>query len=74
MFAANLQDTRKRIEIVTNALLPWEDLSPEPKSWSEEPRGPWIDFGDVLMRVLYVPTGMSPEVARRAVDQEAAIR
>ena len=69
MQLANRQDTRRRIEIITNALFPWRGPDPAPGSWGKEPHGQWQYFGDVLMRILYVPPGMSVEEARQAVDQ-----
>jgi hypothetical protein len=72
MLAANRQDTRRRIEIVTNVHMPdpnRESPNPEENWNSKVPHfGPWLDSGDVLMRLVYVPNGMSEEEARRIAD------
>jgi len=59
MLAANRQDTRRRIEIVTNVHFPdphREGSHPE-ENWNEEEphTGPWQDWGDTLIRIVYLP-------------------
>lgn len=69
MLAASRWDTRKRIEIITNVHMPWRGEGPDPDPWDdEEPHiGPWRDCGDVLMRFVYVPNGVSVDQARKTV-------
>jgi hypothetical protein len=69
MLVANRQDTRRRIEIVTNVHMPWPGEGPDPDPWNDgEPHiGPWRDCGDVLMRFVYVPDGMSFDERREIV-------
>ena len=62
MFLNNQRDSRKRIEIVSNIARPDLDNAKPHVS-------PWSDFGDVLMRMLYVPAGMTEEEARKHCDQ-----
>jgi hypothetical protein len=57
MLLKNQRDWRQRIEIVSNIARPGVDNAKPHIS-------PWSDFGDVLMRMLYVPAGMSEEEAR----------
>ena len=70
MLAANWQDTRRRIEIVTNVHMPDPHREgPDPENWNDkQPHiGPWRDFGDVLLRFVYVPDGMSVDSALKLV-------
>ena len=69
MLAANRQDTRKRIEIITNVRIPWHAEGPAPDPWLDDELhiGPWQDWGDVLMRFVYVPDGMSGAEIREIV-------
>ena len=69
MLAANRQDTRKRVEIITNARLPAYGEGPVPEHGNKWPRAtPWQDCGDCLFRmVLGVPDGMSFGEARKVV-------
>ena len=69
MLAMSQQDTRKRVEIVTNVHMPCPGKGPDPDPWNdEEPHfGPWRDCGDVLMRFVYVPDGMSFDETRKTV-------
>jgi hypothetical protein len=58
MLLKNQRDTRRRIELVTNALFP------DPKQELDETNPHafgWQDFGEVLLRFVYVPNGMSVE-------------
>jgi hypothetical protein len=55
---ANRRDSPRRIEIVSNIARPDVDNAKPHIS-------PWSDFGDVLMRMLYVPAGMTEEEARK---------
>ena len=47
-------------EIVSRVSRPWRGDGPEPEDWNKVPRTsasqPW---GEGLMRILYVPTGMA---------------
>lgn len=57
MLLKNQRDTRKRIELVTNVLLTdKQELDPTKPHTSD-----WQDFGEVLLRFVYVPDGMSVE-------------
>jgi len=61
MLMERFQD-RQRIEFVTNMRLPHQDnTKPHATPWSET-----TDGG--LMRMLYVPLGMTADEARRIVD------
>jgi hypothetical protein len=62
MLVKNHRDSRRRIEIVSNIARPDLDNAKPHVS-------PWSDFGDVLMRMLYVPAGMTEEEARKLCDQ-----
>jgi hypothetical protein len=55
---ANRRDSRRRIEIVSNVARRGVDNAKPHMS-------PWSDFGDVIMRMLYVPAGMTEEEARK---------
>jgi hypothetical protein len=68
MFAVNWQDTRKRIQLVTNVLLPPERGCLGPEDSSKPWIGPWQDCGDTLMRFVYVPSGMSADEVRNILD------
>jgi hypothetical protein len=59
---ANRRDSRKRIEIVSNVARPDVDNAKPYIS-------PWSDFGDVLMRMVYVPDAMSEEEARKLLNR-----
>lgn len=49
-------DSLPRLEIVTNVARPWRGEGSEPPSWSGEPRfDPWQDYGDRLMRMVFLP-------------------
>jgi hypothetical protein len=67
MFAENRQDTRKRIEIVTNVRLPPERGCLGPEGSSKLWVGPWQDCGDVLVRFVHMPAGMDFQEERRGV-------
>jgi hypothetical protein len=58
MLLKNQRDSRRRIEIVSNIARPDVDNAKPHMS-------PRSDFGDVLMRMLYVPAGMTEEDARK---------
>jgi hypothetical protein len=68
--ARMLVDCRKeqcrRIEIVTNACFPDHDAPPRDRS--RPYATPWRGTRDCLMRMLYVPNGMSQEEAQRIAD------
>jgi hypothetical protein len=55
---ANRRDTRRRIETVSNIAGLGVDNAKSHMS-------PWSDFGDVLMRMVYVPAGMTEEEVRK---------
>ena len=67
MLLKNQRDTRKRIELVTNVFfsspnfIDKQELDPTKQHTSD-----WQDFGEVLLRFVYVPNGMS--VKRGAPD------
>jgi hypothetical protein len=70
MLVANRRDTRRRIEIVSNVHIPWHSEGPAPDPWNDEEShiGPWQDCVDgSLMRIVYIPTGMSEDEARKIV-------
>lgn len=66
MLAANRPDTRRRIEIVTNVCFLQDDEGRRPEGWNDKKHyvEPWRHCGDVLMRIVYVPSGMSADEAR----------
>ena len=70
MLLKNHRDTRKRIEIVTNALLPDENGVPHDRA--KPFATPWTGDDRVLVRILYVPEGMSKEEARKVCSEAAA--
>jgi hypothetical protein len=68
MFAEHRQDTRKRIQFVTNVRLPPERGFLEPEDSSK----PWIgssqDCGATLMRFVYIPPEMSADEVRNILE------
>ncbi len=58
MLLKNRRDTRKRVTIISNVRWPEpHDNSPEHEGSDKEPQfEPWHDCGDVLMRMIYVPS------------------
>jgi hypothetical protein len=57
-------------EIISHVLRPRRGGGPEPRDWNKAPRvGPWQDCGDRLMRILYVPAGMTADEARKILDR-----
>ena len=51
------RDTRKRVAIVTNVLFPDPTSSNAQKLREMEPHvGPWQDFSETLMRMIYLPS------------------
>ncbi len=71
MLLKNQRDTRKRIQIVTNAFFAaWQDEAVGgPLDASKPLATPWIDNAETLVRILYVPDGMTKEEAMRIVDR-----
>jgi hypothetical protein len=59
MLLNNQPDSRKRIEIITNVLL--SDLNGVLPDGSKPYATPWIGDDKSLLRILYVPEGMSVE-------------
>jgi hypothetical protein len=68
MLLKNQRDTRRRIEIVTNAFFP-EDEAGRPLDTSKPLATPWTGNTETLVRILCVPAGMTKEEARRIVDR-----
>jgi hypothetical protein len=67
MLLKNQRDTRKRIEFVTNvAFKPLDESSFEE---SKPHATPWTGDTKTLVRILYVPDGMSVDAAQRIVDR-----
>jgi hypothetical protein len=71
-------DKRPSMVFVSHIPRPWrvgeDGEGPEPKDWNKVPRievesQPW---GDGLMRMLYVLTGMTAEEERKAISRLAA--
>jgi hypothetical protein len=56
-------DSRKRIEVITNVMFP--DLNGVLPDKAKPYATPWIGDDKMLMRILYVPEGMSEEEARK---------
>jgi hypothetical protein len=50
------EDTRKRVEIVSHIPRRWCGPGPEPPDWNKPGAGEWMDYGDVLMRIVYKPS------------------
>ena len=70
MLLKNQRDTRKRIELVTNVLFSSPDFTDKQELDKKNPHASaWRDCGDVLMRILYVPPGMTEDEARRVLDR-----
>ena len=65
MLLNNQPDSRKRIEIVTNVLL--SDLNGVEPDRTKPHATPWTGDDTGLVRILYVPEGMSVEEARKVV-------
>jgi len=68
MVLNNQPDSRKRIEVITNVLLP--NLNGVLPDRTKPYATPWTGEDKVLMRILYAPAGMSEEEARK-VSREA---
>ena len=67
MLLKNQRDTRKRIEIVTNVLLQSPGFTDKQKlDPTKSHASDWQNFGEMLLRFVYVPDGMSVEVGARA--------
>jgi hypothetical protein len=62
MLLKNQRDGRQRIEIVSNIARPGVDNAKPCMS-------PWSDFGDILMRMVYVPDAMSEEETRKLLNR-----
>ena len=70
MLLNNQPDLRKRAEIVANVLLSDLDgVLPDP---AKPHATPWVGDDKGLVRILYVPKGMSVEEARKVVDEATA--
>ena len=62
MLLKNQRDTRKRIELVTNVLFPSPNCTDKQElDGTKLDASGWQDFGEVLLRFVYVPNGMSIE-------------
>ena len=62
MLLKNQRDTRRKIELVTNVLFSSSNFTDEQELNQTKPQtSDWQDFGDVLLRFVYVPNGMSVE-------------
>ena len=63
------QGQKPCMEIVSRIPRPWRGDGPVPSDWNKVPRvsapQPW---GDGLMRILYVPTGMAEGEARKIAE------
>jgi len=70
MLLKNQPDSRRRIEIVTNVLL--SDLNGVLPDRTKPHATPWIGDDKSLLRILYVPEGMSVEEARKGCDDATA--
>ena len=59
------------MEIVSRISRPWRGDGPEPSDWNKAPRtGVSQPWGDGLMRMLYVPPGMTTEEARKIAEED----
>ena len=70
MLLKNQPDLRKRVEIVTN--VPFSDLNGVEPDSTKPHATPWTGGDTGLVRILYVPKGMSVEEARKIVDEATA--
>jgi hypothetical protein len=68
MLLKNQRDTRKRIQMVTNAFFA-EDEAGRPLDTSKPLATPWTGNAETLVRILCVPDGMTKEEAMRIVDR-----
>ena len=60
MLLKNQRDTRRRIELVTNVLFSSPDFTDKQELDPTKPHtSDWQDFGEMLLRFVYVPDGMS---------------
>jgi len=67
---SNQSNNRPCLLFVSYVPRAWRGDRPEPKYWNKAPRinapQPW---GDGLMRMLYVPPGMTTEEARKIAEE-----
>jgi hypothetical protein len=60
------QTAEPRLEIISYIPRPWRGDGPEPSDWNKVPRiSEPQSWGDGLMQILYVPSGMTAEEARK---------
>lgn len=69
MLLKNQRDTRRRIQVVTNALFASVDEAGRPLDKSKPHATPWTGNTETLVRILYVPDGMTKEEAQRIADR-----
>ena len=65
MLLKNQRDTRKRIQLVTNVLFPNSFTDKQELEPTKPHTDGWQDFGEVLMRVVYMPRSMNEDEARK---------
>ena len=72
MLLKNQQDTRRRIELVTNVLFARPNFAETQELDETKPHAfDWQDFGEVLFRFVYVQNGMSVDEAYRQIESGA---
>jgi hypothetical protein len=60
------EKSRPFLRIVSYIPRPWRGDGPEPSDWNKVPRiSEPQSWGDGLMQILYVPSGMTAEEARK---------
>jgi hypothetical protein len=66
---SNEGGARSCMDIISHISRPWRGDGPEPRDWNKAPRvslsQPWRDG---LMRILYVPDGMTAEEALKILE------
>lgn len=63
------QGQKPCMEIVSRVSRPWCGGGPEPSDWNKVPRiSESQSWGDGLMRILYVPPGMTEDEARKIAE------
>jgi hypothetical protein len=66
MLLKNQRDTRRKIELVTNVLFSNSNFTDEQELNQTKPHAfGWQDFGEVLLRFVYVPNGIPVGIVRR---------
>jgi hypothetical protein len=69
LYLSNKRGAPSCMEIVSHIPRPWRGDGPEPEDWNKAPHiGASQPWGDRLMRILFVPDGMTAEEARKVME------